>query len=82
MLTNPHVQGFFDGGAAGQVGTGGFIIFDESGKCIVAQAMYYGENWNTNNRSEVHALCNMMTWLEMHPSAIKNVPAIIVYGDS
>jgi hypothetical protein len=28
VIKNPHVQAFFDGGAAGKSGTGGFIVFD------------------------------------------------------
>ncbi len=27
VVDNPHVQAFFDGGAAGKLGTGGFVIF-------------------------------------------------------
>jgi hypothetical protein len=36
VANHPHVQGFFDGGAASKVGTGGFVIFDRSGECLVA----------------------------------------------
>lgn len=28
VIKNPHVQAFFDGGAAGKIGTGGFVVFD------------------------------------------------------
>jgi hypothetical protein len=27
VADNPHVQAFFDGGAAGKLGTGGFVVF-------------------------------------------------------
>jgi hypothetical protein len=28
VASHPHVQCFFDGGAAGKIGTGGFIVFN------------------------------------------------------
>ena len=62
VANHPHVQGFFDGGAANKIGTGGFVVFDRSGECLVAQAKYYGEELGTNNRAEVYALKDMMEY--------------------
>ena len=28
VANHPHIQGFFDGGAASKIGTGGFVVFD------------------------------------------------------
>ncbi len=36
VLGAPRVTAFFDGGAAGKVGTGGFVVFGAGGKCIKA----------------------------------------------
>ena len=81
VANHPHVQGFFDGGAANKIGTGGFVVFDCSGECLVAQAKYYGEELGTNNRAEVYALKDMMEWLANNPMVWKP-PAIVIYGDS
>jgi hypothetical protein len=64
VADNPHVLAFFDGGAAGKIGTGGFVVFGHEEHCLVAKASYYGELWNTNNRAELHALVQLMEWLE------------------
>jgi hypothetical protein len=70
VVNNPHVQAFFNGGAAGKVGTGGFIVFDNHESCVVAHVRHYGDEWNTNNRSEIHALQELMVWLSSHESLL------------
>jgi hypothetical protein len=63
VSSHPHVQCFFDGGAASKQGTGGFVVFGVSGHCLTAQARFYGDEMNTNNRAEVFALKDLMEWL-------------------
>ena len=36
VLGAPHVTAFFDGGAAGKVGTVGVVVFGVGGECIKA----------------------------------------------
>ena len=81
VSSQPHVQCFFDGGAASKQGTGGFVVFGISGQCLTAQARFYGEEMNTNNRAEVFALKGLMEWLAGEPS-VWSRPGIVVYGDS
>ena len=57
------------------------MVFGISGQCLTAQARFYGEEMNTNNRAEVFALKNLMEWLSGEPS-VWNKPGIVVYGDS
>jgi ribonuclease HI len=64
------------------MGTGGFVVFGHEEHCLVAKASYYGELWNTNNRAELHALLQLMEWLEHNQSRLSNAPAIVIYGDS
>lgn len=77
----PHITAFFDGGAAKQLGTGGFIIFGSDGGCIAAQANFYGEEAATNNRAEIRALQDLMAWLVEHRVKLKE-RAVVIYGDS
>lgn len=78
----PHIQAFFDGGAAGKQGTGGFVVFGTDEVCMVAHAMFYGENLGTNNRAEARALRDLMQWLAEHAHQWANREAIVIYGDS
>ena len=81
MIGAPHITAFFDGGAAQKLGTGGFIVFDAGGKCLRAQASYYGEELATNNRAEAKALEELMTWL-VDTRCWEKGQAVVVYGDS
>lgn len=63
ITDQPHVTAFFDGGAAQKLGTGGFIVFGMSGECLVARALFYGEEITTNNKAEARALLDLMKWL-------------------
>jgi ribonuclease HI len=76
------VQAFFDGGAAEKLGTGGFVVFDQTGKCATAWALFYGEELGTNNRAEARALQDLMAWLANHRTCWEGAPAIVIYGDS
>lgn len=62
------------------MGTGGFVVFDDQGECLVADARFYGGDLPTNNRAEVRALWDLMRWLAVE----KPDPAlpVVVFGDS
>lgn len=45
------------------MGTGGFLVFDATGTCKVAQAKWYGDAQATNNKAETQALLDLMEWL-------------------
>jgi PAS domain-containing protein len=82
VASSPHVTAFFDGGAAKKLGTGGFVVFEPGGTCLTAQARYYGEELDTNNRAEAMALQELMEWLVEHRSAWGGAPAVVIFGDS
>lgn len=42
----------FDGGAAGKLGVGGFVIVNKNSSVLVAKGSYYGSELPTNNGAE------------------------------
>lgn len=55
-LTIPHFTAHFDGGAAKKSGFGGLVVWDPSGRVVVARAIFFGEDAPTNNVAEMLAL--------------------------
>jgi hypothetical protein len=82
ITASRHITAFFDGGAAKRLGTGGFCVFSGEGLCIHAQACYYGDLLETNNRAEAKALEQLMGWLAAHREMWDGAPAVVIYGDS
>lgn len=77
-----HAVAFFDGGAAQKLGTGGFVVYNGEGKCVTAQARFYGDELPTNNKAEAKALEELMGWLAENQGEWGEAPAVVVYGDS
>ena len=82
IVDSPHVTAFFDGGAASRLGTGGFIIFAGTGECVQVTARYYGEEFETNNKTEARALQELITWLAKHKEKWAGAGAVVIFGDS
>ena len=82
VTNGPHWGGFFDGGAAKSVGTGGFVVFEPGGRCKAAHAEYYGEGTPTNNRAEAAALVGLMRWFQKHEELLGPLTPVVVFGDS
>jgi ribonuclease HI len=70
---------YFDGRCANQLGSGGFIAFDENGVVQGGKAMNFGVECKTNNAAELEALRRALEWLANRHVAAQHVA---ILGDS
>ena len=64
------------------MGTGGYAIFHPAKGCLHARAEWYGEATPSNNKAEMRALVEALTWVRGHLEAAEGVGEGVVYGDS
>ena len=82
VLTQPHWLVHFDGGSGSKLGTGGFVIYDQSGQLVRAIAKWYGPDRPTNNQAEFQSMLDALEALRgCLPADKKRVPVVVV-GDS
>lgn len=72
---------YFDGGASGRRGSGGFVGYLPSGDVHVGRAEYYGLDAPTNNTSELRALVGLLECLQ-DAGIPEGVRYVLVLGDS
>lgn len=70
---------YFDGRCAKEVGSGGFIAFNEHGQVMGGLAMHFGAQCKTNNAAELEALYRALVWLKEQPITSSHVALL---GDS
>ena len=52
--------GYFDGGAAGRLGTGGYAMFGGDEVCVLGHGLWYGVSAHTNSEAEANTLHDFM----------------------
>ena len=71
---------YFDGGAAGKLGAGGYALFGGDGVCLFGRGSWYATGARTNNKAEASALFDLVTAVSRAPP--EGVRTLVVYGDS
>ena len=72
---------FFDGGAANKYGTGGFVVYNNTGTAMHMSALWYGKERHTVNEAEATELLDLMNFLACITSW-EDIHQVVIFGDS